>query len=244
MTGSHLTRPETEAKTKVMQPRIVVIEDDEVILRGLVDNLRYERYEPVPARDAETGHRLIRERAPELIILDVMLPQMNGFELCRKLRKEGVVTPILMLTARGQEIDRVMGLDLGADDYLTKPFGLSELLARVRALLRRTQSGRAAPDTLCLNEVEVDFRRYEARKAGHLLPMTPKEFGVLRLLATRGGEAVSREELLNAVWGYEKYPSTRTVDNHIASLRSKFERQPDTPEHLLTVHGVGYRLVL
>lgn len=228
-----------------MQPKVVaVIEDDEVILRGLVDNLRFEGYAPVPARDAEMGHQLIRERAPELIILDVMLPQMNGFELCRKLRKEGVSTPILMLTARGQEIDRVMGLDLGADDYLTKPFGLSELLARVRALLRRTQAGRAALTTLRLNEVEVDFRRYEARKAGRLVPMTPKEFGVLRLLAARGGEAVSREELLNEVWGYEKYPSTRTVDNHIASLRSKFERHPDAPVHLLTVHGVGYRLVL
>jgi DNA-binding response OmpR family regulator len=227
-----------------MNPKVAVIEDDEVILRGLVDNLKFEGYEPLPARDAESGYKFIRERAPDLIILDLMLPQMNGYELCRKLRKENVATPILMLTARGQEMDRVMGLDLGADDYVTKPFSVSELMARVRALLRRTQSSRALPDKLRVNDVEVDFQRYEARKSGRLLPMTPKEYGVLRLLAARAGEVLTREELLNEVWGYEKYPTTRTVDNHIASLRLKLEKNPDKPKHLLTVHGVGYRLVI
>jgi DNA-binding response OmpR family regulator len=220
-----------------------VIEDDNAILRGLVDNLKFEGYEPFPARDAEAGYEIIRDRNPDLIILDLMLPQMNGFELCRKLRKEGIPTPILMLTARGQEIDRVMGLDLGADDYVTKPFGLSELLARVRALLRRTKASLTLPDKLRVNDVEVDFVRYEARKSGHTLPMTPKEFGVLRLLAARAGGVVTREDLLNDVWGYEKCPTTRTVDNHIASLRAKLEKNPDNPTHLLTVHGVGYRLV-
>lgn len=172
-----------------------------------------------------------------------MLPQMNGFELCRKLRKEGLATPILMLTARGQEMDRVMGMDLGADDYMTKPFGVAELLARVRALLRGTKASLKLPDRLRVNEVDIDFQRYEAHKAGRLLPLTPKEFGVLRVLAARAGEVMTRDDLLNEVWGYEKYPTTRTVDNHIASLRAKLERNPNQPQHLLTVHGIGYRLV-
>lgn len=226
-----------------MSQKVVVIEDDEVILRGLVDNLKFEGCQPLPARDAEAGYKLIHERAPDLVILDLMLPLMNGFELCRKLRKEGVVTPILMLTARGQEMDRVMGLDLGADDYVSKPFSVSELLARVRALLRRTQSSHALPDKLRLNDVDVDFQRYEARKSGRLLQMTPKEFGVLRLLAALAGEVMTREELPHEIWGYEKFPTTRTVDNHIASLRLKLEKSPEKPEHLLTVHGVGYRFV-
>jgi len=226
-----------------MNQKVVVIEDDEVILRGLVDNLKFEGYEALPARAGETGYKLIHERAPDLIILDLMLPQMNGYELCRKLRKEGVFTPILMLTARGEEMDRVMGLDLGADDYVTKPFSISELLARVRALLRRTKPSGALPDKLRVNDVEVDFQRYEARKSGRPLQMTPKEYGVLRLLAGRAGEVMTRDELLNEVWGYESYPTTRTVDNHIASLRLKLEKNPEKPRHLLTVHGVGYRLV-
>jgi DNA-binding response OmpR family regulator len=228
-----------------MNPKIAVIEDDEVILRGLQDNLRFEGYEPVSARDAETGYKVVKEQGPELIILDVMLPRMNGYELCRKLRKESIATPILMLTARGQEIDCVMGLDLGADDYVVKPFLLSELMARVRALLRRTQPpARALPDHLQVNNVKIDFQRYEARKSGRPLPMTRKEFSVLRLLASRGGAAMTRDELLNEAWGYEHYPSTRTVDNHIASLRIKLETNAERPKHLLTVHGVGYRLVI
>ena len=227
-----------------MNPTIAVIEDDEVILRGLVDNLRFEGYQPLPARDAESGYKLVIGNQPDLVILDLMLPKMNGLELCRKLRKEGVSAPILMLTARGQEIDRVMGLDLGADDYVTKPFGLSELMARVRALLRRAKRASALPDQLRINGVEIDFQRYDARKAGRALSLSPKEFGVLRALAARFGGVMTREELLNEVWGYEQYPTTRTVDNHIASLRLKLEKSPENPRHLLTVHGVGYRLEL
>ena len=222
---------------------ILVVEDDPAILRGLTDNLKYEAYEVLSASDGEAGYRLIREKNPDLIILDLILPKLSGYELCRKVRGEGVETPILMLTARGEEVDRVLGLDLGADDYVTKPFSVRELLARIRAILRRTQPPKAFPDELRFDDVVVDFRRYEARKADRTLEMTRKEFGILRLLAARPGEVVTRDELLNEVWGYENYPSTRTVDNHIASLRAKLEHCPSQPRHLLTVHGVGYKLV-
>ena len=224
--------------------RILVVEDDPAILRGLADNLKFESHEVLTAADGETGYPLIQEKKPELIILDLMLPKLSGYEICRKVRGEGLTTPILMLTARGEEADRVLGLDLGADDYVTKPFSVRELMARVRALLRRAHPPRALPDELRFDDVEVDFRRYEARKGEKALEMTRKEFGVLRLLAARAGEVVSRDDLLNEVWGYENYPTTRTVDNHIALLRSKLEPDPSQPRHLLTVHGVGYKFVL
>jgi DNA-binding response OmpR family regulator len=225
--------------------RILVVEDDPAILRGLADNLKFESHEVLTAGDGEAAYRLLRETKPDLLILDLMLPRISGYELCRKARSEGITTPILMLTARGEEADRVLGLDLGADDYVTKPFSVRELLARVRAILRRGAGPpKPLPDDLRFDDVVVDFRRYEARKGETALEMTRKEFGVLRLLAARAGEVVSREELLNEVWGYENYPSTRTVDNHIASLRSKVEEDPAQPRRLLTVHGVGYKLVL
>jgi len=225
--------------------RILVVEDDPAILRGLADNLTFESYEVLTAGDGEAAYRLLCEKKPDLLILDLMLPRMSGYELCRKARSEGITTPILMLTARGEEADRVLGLDLGADDYMTKPFSVRELLARVRALLRRTAGpSKALPDDLRVDDLVVDFRRYEARKGKKTLEMTRKEFGLLRLLAARAGEVVSREELLNEVWGYENYPSTRTVDNHVASLRSKIEEDAAQPRRLLTVHGVGYKLVL
>ena len=223
--------------------RILVIEDDPAILRGLADNLKFESYEVFTASDGEAGYRLIKEQKPDLIILDLMLPKLSGYEVCRKVRDEGIKTPIMMLTARGEEGDRVLGLDLGADDYVTKPFSVRELLARVRALLRRTQPSETLPDELRLDDVVVDFRSYEAHKGACLLEMTRKEFGVLRLLAARPGEVVTRDDLLNEVWGYEHYPTTRTVDNHIATLRAKLEKNPSEPRHLLTVHGVGYKLV-
>jgi DNA-binding response OmpR family regulator len=225
--------------------RILVVEDDPAILRGLADNLTFESYEVLTAGDGEAAYRLLCEKKPDLLILDLMLPRMSGYELCRKARSEGITTPILMLTARGEEADRVLGLDLGADDYMTKPFSVRELLARVRAILRRAAGpSKALPDDLRVDDLVVDFRRYEARKGEKTLEMTRKEFGLLRLLAARAGEVVSREELLNEVWGYENYPSTRTVDNHVASLRSKIEEDAAQPRRLLTVHGVGYKLVL
>ncbi len=223
---------------------ILVIEDDPAILRGLADNLRYESYNVLTANTGEAGLAALRANKPDLVILDLMLPSISGYEVCRRLRGQGSQTPILMLTARGQEADRVLGLDLGADDYVTKPFSVRELLARVRALLRRAQPGKPAmPDELHFGDVQVDFRSYEASKDGRPLELTRKEFGVLRYLASRPGEVVSRDELLNAVWGYESYPTTRTVDNHVASLRAKIERDPAEPEYLRTVHGVGYKFM-
>ena len=223
--------------------RILVIEDDVAILRGLKDNLVAESYEVLTAEDGEEGYRLAREEDPELIILDLMLPTLSGYEICRKLRDEGNSVLILMLTARGEEADRILGLDMGADDYVTKPFSVRELKARVRALLRRSDAQSAPPDTLSFGDVVVDFPQYDARKGGNPVEMTPKEFGVLRYLAARAGEVVSRYELLEKVWGYGKFPSTRTVDNHLAALRAKLENDPAEPRYLQTVHRVGYKFV-
>jgi DNA-binding response OmpR family regulator len=206
--------------------RILIIEDDAAILRGLKDNLEEEAHEVLTARDGEAGYRSLREQEPDLVILDVMLPKLGGFELCRKARSEGVRTPILMLTARGEEADRVFGLELGADDYVTKPFSVRELLARVRVLLRRGRPATPLPDDIAFDDVVVDFQRYEARKGDKALKLTRKEFGALRVLAARAGEVVTREDLLNEVWEYHNYPTTRTVDNHVASLRAKLESDP------------------
>lgn len=223
--------------------KVLVVEDDAAILRGLADNLAHEGYEVVTAANGETAYGLQKSEKPDLIILDLMLPRMSGLELCRKLRSEGVQTPILMLTARSEESDRVIGLDLGADDYVTKPFSLRELMARVRALLRRIHASAELPNELQFDDVEVDFRRYVATRSGQLVEMTRKEFATLRILAARAGEVVTREELLNEVWGYEAYPVSRTVDNHVAGLRSKLEKDPARPVHIRTVHGVGYKFV-
>jgi DNA-binding response OmpR family regulator len=227
--------------------RILVIEDEPAILQGLADNLKRELHDVLTAADGETGYRLIKQKNPDLVILDLMLPKLSGYEVCRQMRAEGIATPILMLTARGEEGDRVVGLDLGADDYVTKPFSVRELLARVRALLRRGQPAAVTLDELTVDDVTIDFRRYEARRgrppADKPVEMTRREFQTLRALAARAGEVVTLEELLNQVWGLEVFPTTRTVDNHIAGLRAKLERDPAEPRHLLTVRGVGYKWV-
>lgn len=225
--------------------RILIIEDDQAILRGLKDNLEFESYEILTAVDGKEGYELARNEDPDLIVLDLMLPRMNGYEICQQLRSEGRNTPILILTARGEEGERIRGLDLGADDYVTKPFSVPELLARVRAILRRTEGSGALikVNQLQFDDVFVDFNRFEARNGDQELKLSRKEFGVLRLLAEREGEVVTRDELLDQVWGYDQYPTTRTVDNHIASLRAKLEQNPSEPRRLLTVHGVGYKLV-
>ncbi len=225
--------------------RILVIEDDLAILRGLKDNLEFEAYEVLTAEDGERGYAVLRAEKPDLVILDLMLPKMSGNELCRKVRNEGLTAPILMLTARGDEKDRVAGLDQGADDYLTKPFSVPELLARIRALIRRVELSKTGdlPAELHFDDVAIDFKRFAASKAGKAIEMSRKEFGVLRLLAARRGEVVQRGELLDEVWGFDQYPTTRTVDNHIALLRAKLEEDPSNPRRILTVYGVGYRLI-
>ena len=226
--------------------KILVVEDDLAILRGLKDNLEFESYEVLSAEDGERGYAVLKEKKPDLVILDLMLPKLSGYELCRKARHEGITTPVLMLTARGEEKDRVAGLDQGADDYVTKPFSIPELLARVRALIRRVELSKTGnlPAELHFDDVSVDFKRFEARKAGKAVEMSRKEFGILRMLAARAGEVVRRDELLDEVWGYDQYPTTRTVDNHIALLRGKLEEDPAHPRRILTIYGVGYRLVL
>ena len=224
--------------------RILIIEDDHAILRGLKDNLEYESYDVLTATDGEQGYHLIREHQPDLIVLDLMIPKMDGYELCQKVRREGNATPILMLTARSEEADRVQGLDLGADDYVPKPFSVPELLARIRAILRRVQPSTDLPDHLSFDDVVVDFKRFEAKNADEVLKLSRKEFGVLRLLAARAGQVVTRNEMLDEVWGHDYFPTTRTVDNHIASLRAKLEKDPTHPNHLITIHGVGYKLDL
>jgi len=221
--------------------RILVVDDEPVILRGLADNLKRELHEVLTAADGEMAYRLIKEKKPDLVILDLMLPKLSGYEVCRQMRAEGMKTLVLMLTARGEETDRVVGLDLGADDYVTKPFSVRELLARVRALLRRTQPPKPVVDQLTVGNVTIDFRKYEARKAGKPFEMTRREFQLLQALASRPGEVVTRDELLDQVWGLDAYPTTRTIDNHIAGLRAKLERNPAAPKHLLTLRGVGYK---
>ncbi|MDH4178880.1 MAG: response regulator transcription factor [Armatimonadota bacterium] len=223
--------------------RILIIEDEPALLRALADSFRFESYEVLTAEDGETGYRLLKNQKPDLLILDLMLPRMSGYDVCRKLRGEGIGIPILMLTARAEEADRVIGLDLGADDYVTKPFSLRELSARVRALLRRAQPLRTLPDELRFDDVCVNFRTYEAKRGDRPLDLTRKEFQLLRLLASRAPEAVTRNELLDQVWGQDNYPTTRTVDTHVANLRVKLEDYPRHPRHLATVHGVGYRWV-
>ena len=227
--------------------RILIIEDDMSILSGLKDVLVFKSYDVLTATDGEKGYTAAVEEKPDLIILDIMLPKMDGYTLCKKLRGAGNTTPVLMLTARGEEPDKVKGLDIGADDYVTKPFSLPELLARVRALLRRTpEEGKESPQpaSIQIGDVLVDFKKHEAYLGKKALNMSPKEFGILKYLASRVGEVVSRDELLDEVWGYDLYPTTRTVDNHIAQLRSKIEKNPADPEYLITVHSVGYKLIL
>jgi DNA-binding response OmpR family regulator len=222
---------------------VLVIEDDPAILRGLADNLSYEGYQVLQAHDAETGRQLHQSGKPDLIVLDLMLPRTSGIEFCRRLRASADHTPILIVTARSEEADRVLGLDVGADDYVTKPFSVRELMARVRALLRRTQEAARLPTRLTFDDVELDFRSYTARRQGRPVEMTRKEFATLRLLAARAGAVVTRDELLNEVWGYDSSPVSRTVDNHIASLRAKLEAVPSRPRRIQTVHGVGYKFV-
>ena len=209
---------------------------------GLRDTCEYEGYEVLVASDGETGIQETLKNQPDIILLDVMLPKLSGLDVCRQLRQKGVRAPIIMLTARGQEMDKVIGLEVGADDYVTKPFGVKELIARVRAHLRRSASSTSL-EQYSFGDVELNFKTYEAKRAGRVIELSPREFETLRYLVIHEGEVVTRDRLLEEVWGYNAFPLTRTVDNHVAKLRQKLERSPSDPRHILTVHRVGYKFV-
>jgi two-component system alkaline phosphatase synthesis response regulator PhoP len=220
---------------------ILVVEDEESILMALKDDLTLEGYTVATATDGEAGLIAASEKRYDLLILDIMLPIMNGFDVCRKLRERGVTTPIIMLTARGQEVDRVLGLELGADDYVTKPFSPRELQARIKAILRRVNQTRQAEDLVSFGNVEVDFRKYVVRSSGNPVYLTSLEFSLLKFLIDNSDRALSRNEILDGVWGDDVYVFDRTVDTHIGHLRKKIEDNPDKPRHILSVRGVGYR---
>jgi len=222
--------------------RIVVVEDEHAMRVALRDILDSEGYRTQCAPDGAAGLQLIVAEKPDLILLDVMMPKLDGYALCAELRRLGIRTPVLVVTAKGQVPDRVTGLDSGADDYLVKPFSTEELLARIRALLRRTQADRRVPRSITMGEVRIDLLKLTARRGDDPLSLAAKEFAMLRLLAEAEGEPVSRQRFLDLVWGATAFPTTRTVDNHIVGLRAKVEEDPKNPRWIVTVHGVGYRL--
>ncbi len=224
-------------------PTILLVEDEYSMRVALEDAFEHYGYEVASALDGETGLKLAEEKKPDLIILDVMLPGIDGFEVCKRLRQQGFIRPILMLTARSQEVDKVIGLELGADDYVTKPFGDRELLARVKALLRRAAHDPSELATYHVGNVDIDFIHFTAQRNGRELRLTSTEFSLLHLLISQKGRVSTREELLNKVWGYEFFPQSRTVDNHILRLRQKLEDDPNHPRHILTIHGLGYKFV-
>jgi len=229
-----------------MALKVLVVEDDEAMAVALRDGFSYEGYEVEVARDGEAGLRLATEAAPDLMILDVMMPKMNGLDVCKRLRGQGSQLPIIMLTARGQEIDKVLGLKLGADDYVTKPFSFLELMARVEAVLRRCgtqRDSRPAIGSHTFGDVTVDFDHHEAHKAEQPIELSPREFQLLAHFVEHRGEVLSREALLDAVWGYDTIPFTRTVDTHVAKLRKKIEDNPSDPKFLITVHRLGYKFL-
>jgi two-component system alkaline phosphatase synthesis response regulator PhoP len=212
-------------------------------LLGLRDNFELEGYEVVTAADGEEGLSKAISSSPDIVVLDVTLPRKNGFEVCRELRARANGTPIVMLTARSQETEKVLGLELGADDYVTKPFSITELLARVRAVMRRAGGRPSSLETCRIGDIEIDFRTHQAHRGGQRIEFTAREFDLLRHLVAHTGQVVTREQILNQVWGYEESPTTRTIDNFVAKLRQKIERAPHEPEHILTVHGAGYKFV-
>jgi len=221
--------------------KILIIEDEESILMALEDNLRLEGYEVSSAKDGQLGLSMAEEQGYDLIILDIMLPKMDGFEVCKQLRQEWITTPILMLTAKGQEIDKILGLELGADDYVTKPYSPRELLARVKALLRRAKQPQQEINLYIFGDVEIDFIKYEARKKGKSIYLTALEFDLLHFLIKHKGQVKSRDSILDEVWGAEVYVHPRTVDKHIADLRKKIEDDPPNPKYIIGMRGVGYK---
>jgi len=232
-----------KAKRDTDRTRILIVEDEPAMVAGLRDNFEYEGYDVVTAGDGVEGLERALADDPDLVVLDVMMPRMSGLDLCKELKAKRPAMPIIMLTARGQEIDKVVGLELGADDYVTKPFSIRELVARVKAVLRRSSHQPANPELYRFDDIEVNIRGHEVRRAGELVEFSAKEFALLAYFIAHPAETLSRDRLLDAVWGYDNYPSTRTVDTHIVHLRQKLEANPEEPRLILTVHGSGYKFV-
>lgn len=242
-----MQRPQNRSLTDVesLSPmrKVLIIEDDQAMAVALRDGFSYEGYTVEVARDGAAGLKLATGRNHDLIILDVMLPKMCGLDVCKHLRVDGNQTPIIMLTARGQEIDKVVGLKTGADDYVTKPFSFLELMARVEAILRRTSKAESAFEQAQFGDVVLNFKNLEAQKSGRVLDLSPREFKILRYFLEHKGEVITRDQLLDAVWGYDGFPLTRTVDMHIAKLRHKIEDSPADPHYIITVHRAGYKFI-
>lgn len=227
-----------------MSKKVLIVEDDPGISLSLKDEFESLGYMVFKAENGRKGLAVARQKSPDLIILDLMLPGMDGYEVCRELRNEGNRTPIIMLTAKNKEIDKVLGLELGADDYVTKPFSLRELMARVRAVLRRTTERIEDIDTYCFGQIELDFKKYEATKRGKKMDLTPLQFQMLKLLIQKKSEVISRDEFLDEIWGRDNvWISHRTIDSHIANIRRKIEDDPSHPTHILSIRGVGYKFI-
>ena len=221
--------------------KILIAEDDRNILAGLIDILKMDGYSTVIARDGEAALKQVKDRNPDLLILDVMLPKMSGFEVCKKLKELGSSIPIIILSAKGDEADKVLGLELGADDYVTKPFSPRELLVRIKAVLRRSNQTVRVPEAYKFANIRVDFKRFQMFKDGNEIKLTSAEFKILKLLLASKGEPVSRHTILGDIWNSEV--TTRTVDTHIWNLREKMEKDPSNPKHIITVHRIGYKFV-
>ncbi len=225
-----------------MSYRILIVEDEPNMRLGLKDNLEFEGYVVDLAEDGEAGLQLILSKPYDLILMDVMMPQLSGLDVCKKAREKGVSSPIVLLTAKSEEMDKVLGLELGADDYITKPFSLRELLARIKAILRRGGLKHVSPNTT-FGKLTVNFEGYTAINSAGPVRMSHKEYAILQYLHSRKNEIVTRYDLLQQVWGYDESPTTRTVDNFIEKLRQKIEEDPNDPKIILTVHGTGYKLI-
>ncbi|MFH2074577.1 MAG: response regulator transcription factor [Pseudomonadota bacterium] len=223
--------------------KILIVEDQKDMVTGLVFNLEAQGHTVSAAYDGEAGLSSAERERPDLIVLDIMLPKRDGFEVCRELRRKGHDVPILMLTARREEADKVRGLEIGADDYLTKPFGLSEFLARIKALLRRGPGKDVQLENCRFGTIEVDFKNYRASNDGVPVNLSQREFEMMRLFLKNRDTVISRNRFLNEIWGYDRYPTTRTVDAHIASLRKKLETDPEHPQFIITAHGLGYKFI-
>lgn len=224
--------------------KLLIIEDEQDLIKGLKLNLSDEGYDVDWALNGAEGFRKAVEENPDLIILDIMIPEMDGLEVCRKLRQKNINTPVIMLTAKGGEIDKVVGLEIGADDYLTKPFSIRELLARIKARLRHSESqGNPVHQSYSFGNVEIDFARFKVRHKGKELDLTSLETDIIRYFIIHRGEVVSRNDLLDRIWGYESFPTTRTIDNHILKLRKKIEDDPSHPRYIISVYGGGYRFI-